>query len=442
MLEKGDSGSWVIASEGEEVIGHVVAFSQHDCFVLPMKDLLVNIQNEVSPRRSARLASPVALLSTVAHWHFFHTPKQNLLMAVEYGMKAASKKAVATALTIAHPDEISWLTVFHDLPDHLRVVLAALICIQGCRIHQAFVRPEHWLMNNAHNIALIWSASPIENRPSADEFRANTRDLLYTLRHAVLGGPVASSTSPTSRPAIGPKISISRQNSGCSARSPACVIRPESHVAADDPGKPEDNRPRLEDANLVTWAGQNDPSNPRHWRRARKSLYLLLLTMMMVTDNFAFLCIAPGVSTLVQDLTGHDSKLTGFVTSVYLLGGLSSRLLYEPLCSRYGRLPIYYACAIIFVAMAIASAKAQSLEQVIVFRFLAGNLRISSYVADEMAQDMIVGTKSTFIWRIVTIGISTSWIIGPLVGGYVCEYFGWRWVCLSHKLFSSHVKLT
>jgi MFS family permease len=60
------------------------------------------------------------------------------------------------------------------------------------------------------------------------------------------------------------------------------------------------------------------------------------------------------------------------VVSVYVLGFAVGPLAFAPLSELYGRIPVYHACNVCFVAFTIACALATNLNMLIAFRFLAG----------------------------------------------------------------------
>lgn len=157
---------------------------------------------------------------------------------------------------------------------------------------------------------------------------------------------------------------------------------------------------------------------------------------------------APGVADVMREFHSSSSLLGSFVVSVYVLGYMVGPFLIGPLSELYGRVPLYHSCNIFFLIFTIACAVAQSLPQLIVFRFLAGVAGVcpltigSGTAADMIAKEKRAGVMAIwamgpilgiYFFSALVIGTPLTFpligpVAGPVAGGFLAEAEGWRWV--------------
>lgn len=137
---------------------------------------------------------------------------------------------------------------------------------------------------------------------------------------------------------------------------------------------------------------------------------------------------APGVAEVMKEFKSTNSELASFVVSVYLLGFSFGPLLIAPLSELYGRAPLYHICNILFIVFNVACAVANSLESLIVFRFLAGTAGSSPLtIGAGTLADMIAQEKRGAAMAAWAMGPLLGPVIGPVAGGYLTEGLNWRW---------------
>lgn len=81
---------------------------------------------------------------------------------------------------------------------------------------------------------------------------------------------------------------------------------------------------------------------------------------------------APGISGISADLDITSSAVSTLAITLYVLGLAIGPMFMSPVSEVYGRVPVYHAANIIFVAMIIGSALSWNLAQFLVFRFISG----------------------------------------------------------------------
>ncbi|KAF4337553.1 major facilitator superfamily transporter [Fusarium beomiforme] len=148
--------------------------------------------------------------------------------------------------------------------------------------------------------------------------------------------------------------------------------------------------------------GDGDPDNPRNWSKG----YL---------------------SGLAEEF-GASTTVTTLGLTTYLLGLAVGSLIVAPLSELYGRQKVYIVCLSVWALLILPCALATSLTEIIVVRFFGavfGAAMISNSpgtIVDISNPDYLAAAMS--MWSIAPLnGPST----GPIIGGFVYQYLGWRW---------------
>jgi multidrug resistance protein len=124
----------------------------------------------------------------------------------------------------------------------------------------------------------------------------------------------------------------------------------------------------------------------------------------------------------------HTTRLVATLGLSTFVLGIALGPFWSPLAEFYGRRPIYLASFAGFIIWLIPSAVARNIETMIVARFfqgLAGSAFLSvsgGTVGDLFTREKMLAPMAMFSLA-PFIGPST----GPLIGGLINMYTGWRW---------------
>ncbi|KAJ4149796.1 hypothetical protein NW754_001230 [Fusarium falciforme] len=183
------------------------------------------------------------------------------------------------------------------------------------------------------------------------------------------------------------------------------------------------------DNGVVGWESQHDPQHPLNFSQSRKWFITGLLSAITFMTPFASSILAPTISYVAE--TYHETDLTksSMPVSIFLLGYAVGPLFLSPLSEIYGRHIIITGANAFFCAWLIGCALAPSLDTLIFFRFMCGlGGSASQTVGGAIVADLFPVSergKAMTLWMIGTmIGPSTA----PVIGGFVAETIGWRWV--------------
>lgn len=136
--------------------------------------------------------------------------------------------------------------------------------------------------------------------------------------------------------------------------------------------------------------------------------------------------LAPGVELVMKDFNTTSTAFATFVVSFFVLGFACGPLLLAPLS---GRVIIYNVINVLFLGFTIMCAVSQNESMLLAARFLSGFAGVatitigSGTVADIMPREK--RGKAVSIWSVGTI---LGPMMGPIIGGYVVQAVGWRWM--------------
>ncbi|MFC6295497.1 MFS transporter [Lactiplantibacillus daoliensis] len=138
--------------------------------------------------------------------------------------------------------------------------------------------------------------------------------------------------------------------------------------------------------------------------------------------------ISTALPAIISDL--HGIQLMGWIVAVFLLGGAVTTPLWSKLGERIGNKRAYQISTTIFVLGALFEGLAPNIYFLIIARTImgigsGGMTAIPYIIYAEIYQDPVKRGK---VFGYVTASFSTAAIIGPLVGGFIVDNFGWHWV--------------
>jgi EmrB/QacA subfamily drug resistance transporter len=185
--------------------------------------------------------------------------------------------------------------------------------------------------------------------------------------------------------------------------------------------------------------GENDESSENSTlivgaSGGRRTLTAALLVAMMVTA-VEQLVVSPAMPTIIAKLKGFE--IYPWVISAYLLAATVSTPIYGKLADLFGRKRVLLFGLALFTLGSVLSGTSMSMGQLIAMRTIQGLgagavgpivLTILGDVFTLQERAKVQGLFSA-VWGLSSIG-------GPLFGGYLTDYIGWRFVFLICVPFS------
>ncbi|KAE8153610.1 MFS general substrate transporter [Aspergillus avenaceus] len=171
----------------------------------------------------------------------------------------------------------------------------------------------------------------------------------------------------------------------------------------------------------------NDPQDPRRWPLWYKGLTVMTMSVGGTVIAISSTIYTSGIPGLEQEF--GISKITALLgVTTYLLGMAAGSIILAPLSETIGRRPVYIVSMAVFLVLLLPSALATNIESILVSRFFGG-LFGSAMVSNSPASvnDIVSDKHRALAFGFWCIGPSNGPVYGPIIGGFVYQYLGWRW---------------
>ncbi|KAK0625321.1 major facilitator superfamily domain-containing protein [Bombardia bombarda] len=171
----------------------------------------------------------------------------------------------------------------------------------------------------------------------------------------------------------------------------------------------------------------NDPENPRNWNVWYRGWIIFTVsfsTWVVVLLSSIYTATIPGIQ---HEFDASQTIVTLGLTT-YLFGLAGGTVVVAPMSELYGRRPVYLSCFAVFTLLIIPCGLATSVAELLVVRFfvaLFGSATLANSpgsVVDIAHPDYLA--LCMLLWSIAPLN---GPVIGPIIGGFVYQYLGWRW---------------
>ncbi len=161
----------------------------------------------------------------------------------------------------------------------------------------------------------------------------------------------------------------------------------------------------------------------------RASLLAMLgvcfVTMLVALDQTV---VGTAMPTIVAELRGFD--LYAWVATSYLLTSVITVPIFGRLGDYFGRKPFVIASIILFTTASLLCGAANSMLFLVLARALqgiGGGMLVGTAFAS--IADLFPDAKLRLRWQVVmSVGYGIGNAVGPSLGGFLTESWGWRWV--------------
>ncbi|MBS8263272.1 MFS transporter [Mesobacillus boroniphilus] len=162
-------------------------------------------------------------------------------------------------------------------------------------------------------------------------------------------------------------------------------------------------------------------------RKTKRSFVLATVMLAMFMGAVEGTIVSTAMPAIVGDLGGF--ALYSWVFSAYLLMNAVTVLIYGKLSDLFGRKPILTFGIIVFLIGSILSGTAETMEMLILYRFIQGfGAGAVMPIATTIVGDIYSREERAKIQGYLSSVWGISAISGPALGGLLVEYASWRYV--------------
>ena len=149
---------------------------------------------------------------------------------------------------------------------------------------------------------------------------------------------------------------------------------------------------------------------------------LVLLASISALNMNIFLPSLPGMAAYFD----ADYGFMQLAISAYLGITAVLQLIIGPLSDRFGRRPVLLGGLSIFLLATVGCIFSPSVEVFLIFRMIQGTVAAGMVLSRAIVRDMVEPWEAASMIGYITMGMSLVPMIGPVLGGYLDQSFGWQ----------------
>lgn len=197
------------------------------------------------------------------------------------------------------------------------------------------------------------------------------------------------------------------------------------------------------DPELITW-GFDNPEDPRNWRLLKKIYVVIFVSFYTLISPMSSSILSPAMKEVSAEFNIKSPVIQALVISIHILAWAIGPLVIAPLSEddRLGRKTVLSVSCWLSLAFNIGCALSQNTTQLVVLRFVSGlfsatPLNVSPAVVSDLFDAKSRNLSLAGVFLIPFVGPA----IAPIVGGYIAQAKGWRWVLYTLSIINGTVAL-
>ncbi|EKF43832.1 Bcr/CflA subfamily drug resistance transporter [Nitratireductor indicus C115] len=169
-----------------------------------------------------------------------------------------------------------------------------------------------------------------------------------------------------------------------------------------------------------------------------KPPHILTLVIATATGSLSmniFLPSLPGMAAYFQT----DYALVQLAVSLYLAATALLQLFIGPASDRFGRRPVMLVCFVIFILSTFAAIFTTDIILFLICRVLQAFSAAGMVLSRAIIRDTVDADSAASRIGYVTMGMTLVPMIGPFIGGFLDEFYGWQatfYLALAFGIFS------
>lgn len=164
-----------------------------------------------------------------------------------------------------------------------------------------------------------------------------------------------------------------------------------------------------------------------------------LLILIVGLPQLSETIYTPSLPDIARDLSVAD-KMVEFTLTLYLFGFGIGTLIWGKLSDHLGRKPCMLGGLIIYILGCLACYYSDSIEGLLISRFIqAFGGSVGSVLGQAICRDAFQGIERGKVYSTIGSTLAVSPAIGPLLGGFTDQMFGWHAIFLTLIVFGLFV---
>ncbi|MEP5765481.1 MAG: multidrug effflux MFS transporter [Halieaceae bacterium] len=152
---------------------------------------------------------------------------------------------------------------------------------------------------------------------------------------------------------------------------------------------------------------------------------LIILAAMVALGPLTIDMYLPAMPGMVDALATNTSRVQLTISS-FLLGFSVFHLACGPLADRYGRRPVLLAGLALYIAASLACASADTIEELILYRFLQGIAAcVGPTLGRAMARDFYGPVRAARALAYIAMIMALAPAVAPSLGGLMLQFLPW-----------------
>jgi len=168
----------------------------------------------------------------------------------------------------------------------------------------------------------------------------------------------------------------------------------------------------------------------------RAKPHVVTLVMAASVGPLAMNVFLPSLPGMARHFES-DYAVMQLAVSFYLAATAVLQLFIGPASDRFGRRPVMLVCFGIFVVGTVAAVYAPTVEVLLLCRLLQAFSSAGIVISRAVVRDTVGTTEAASQIGYITMGMSVVPMVGPMIGGFLDELFGWQagfWLTLGFGL--------